>query len=97
MKLPLQLKRYDVCCSLFVQLCAHELKYKFDSEQQDYMFLFEKVQGVQATADLLQGLTPAQVKKNVLAPLEIEWAMAFKHEQVRFACAHSRISVQEFV
>ena len=92
MNLHLQLKQYDVCCSLFVQLCSHELKY-CSAEQQNYLWLFKKVQGLEATAALLQGLTAAQVKKIVLAPLEIEWAMLFKDEQDKSevelqVCAH---------
>ncbi len=59
---------------------------------QNYVWLFKKVQGLEATAALLQGLTPAQLMKIVLAPLEIECAWAFKDEQVRNACAHVHIS-----
>ncbi len=67
----LQLKRYDACCSIFKELCAHELKYKLGFEQQNYAFMIQAVLRLQVTEAVLQRLTPAQLMKIVLAPLQL--------------------------
>ena len=70
LNLRLQLKRYDACCSLFKELCAHELKYEYGFEQQMYAFMIQVVLGLKVTTAVLQRLTPAQLTKIVLAPLQ---------------------------
>jgi len=67
----LQLKRYDACCSIFKELCAYELKYKLGFEQQNYAFMIQAVLRLQVTEAVLQRLTPAQLMKIVLAPLQL--------------------------
>ena len=96
LNLRLQLKRYDACCSLFKELCAHELKYKYSFKQQMFAFTIPSVLGLKATTAVLQRLTPAQLMKIVLAPLqfgdplESSLVRAFEHLKMQIvysACA----------
>jgi hypothetical protein len=84
--LRLQLKRYDVCCTIFSELCAHELKYKVDFEQQQYLFKIEHILRLKATAAQLQRLTQAQLMKIVMAPLQFKGASPLEPEHVRYCC-----------
>ena len=50
---PLQLKRYEECCSLFKELCSHELKYRFSFDQQNYLFMIKAMLGKDMTESVL--------------------------------------------
>ncbi len=63
-----QLKRYDVCCCLYKELCSYELKYKLPYEQQMYLFMIQRTLRLKATAAVLQRLTQPQLMKIVMAP-----------------------------
>ena len=69
--MQLQLKRYEACCSIFKELCAHELKYKLGFEQQNYSFMIQAVLRLKVNEAVLQRLTPAQMMKVVLAMLQL--------------------------
>ena len=65
-----QTKCYDQCRALFKELAAHELKYDFDVDDQNYMILIEYVLGLPPTAATLHKLTREQVMKMVMAVAE---------------------------
>jgi hypothetical protein len=45
-----QTKRYDLCCTLFKELIAHELKYNFTFDDQSYAFMIDVVLKLPPTA-----------------------------------------------
>lgn len=64
-----QTKQYDQCCALFKELSAHELKYKFNDDDQNYLFMIDIVLGLRPTAAALKKLSHDQVMMMVMAPL----------------------------
>ncbi len=70
-KLPIlfQTKQFDQCCTLLKELMAHELKYKFNDDDQHFLFMIEVVLGLPPTAATLRELTRDQMMMMVMAPL----------------------------
>ena len=82
MNFPLQLKRYEECCSLFKELSSHELKYRFSFDQQNYLFMIKAILGKDMTESVLQRLTVSQLMNIVLAPLQFGSIAAFEDKGV---------------
>jgi hypothetical protein len=87
----LQLKRYNLCCSLFIDLCAYELKYKIDLEEQNFSFMTKLLLGQEMSAALLRRLTQSELMLIVLAPLRLGSINSVRREQVRYACFRVRL------
>lgn len=64
-----QTKKYDQCCTLFKDLMAHELKYKFNDDDQNFLFMVTDVLRLPPTAATLRKLTRDQVMMMVMAPI----------------------------
>jgi hypothetical protein len=64
-----QTQRYDSCCDLYKELCAHELKYDFSEDDQNYVFLIDAVLKLPMTAAVVKALTRTQIMKMVRVDL----------------------------
>ena len=64
-----QTKKFDQCCTLLKELMAHELKYKFNDDDQHFLFMIAVVLGLPPTAATLRELTRDQMMMMVMAPL----------------------------
>ncbi len=85
LNLLLQLKRYDACCPLYKELCAFELKYKF--EQQIFVAGISLL-GLKKTVAVVQRLTHSQLMKMVLAWQKMSQQLVVEQEQASFfVCA----------
>ena len=96
LNLLLQLKRYDECCTLFKELCSHELKYKFDFEQQNFACKIDQLLRLKVNESVLRRLTNSQVMKIVLAQLQFKsplHAVCFSSIRVWDGCSEIFIQI----
>jgi hypothetical protein len=78
LNLFLQLKRYDACCSLYKELCAFELKYKY--EQQIFTPGLSLLR-LKKTPAVVKSLTHSQLMKMVLTWQKMWQQLVVEQEQ----------------
>jgi len=86
LNLLLQLERYDACCPLFKELCAFELKYKYEPQ------IFAagiSLLGLKKTAAVVQRLTHSQLMKMVLVWQKMTLKLVVEQEKASVLCVRA--------